>query len=400
MADELSAPLGRKSKSKSVEPGKKLGLAKMLPRIRFTSLPLTRMGFGLLTIIIIVIASRLVLVDDPQGGRPSAEVTISSNAGNNQIVAEVSADVPPSSEPIVPVTQSGGPSITTVGDDVPDSVVGTSAGVAALTEFGVLPDLVEETQLGPIPRTAPDGTTPFEAYARASVSANGSGAEALIAVIVTGMGLNEGGTLDAIERLPDNVTLGFVPYGRNLQRTTNTARTGGHELLLELPLEPFDYPENDPGPQTLLTGQPPRANLDRMFWLLARFGGYIGAINHMGARFTASAQDFNPVMEEMSVRGLGYVDDGSSNRSLAANLAQTNKVPFARANVQIDAVPSRAAINEALSELEKIAKENGQAVGVASALPVSVQAISDWARGLEDRGFLLVPVSAMMRDPD
>jgi len=136
-----------------------------------------------------------------------------------------------------------------------------------------------------------------------------------------------------------------------------------------------------------------------MFWLLARFGGYIGAINHMGARFTSSAEDFNPMMEEMSLRGLGYVDDGSSNRSLASNLAQTNKVPFARGDVQIDAVPSRAAITSALSALEAKAAENGRAVGIASALPVSVQSIADWARGLEERGFLLVPVSALMRNP-
>ena len=30
------------------------------------------------------------------------------------------------------------------------------------------------------------------------------------------------------------------------------AREAGHEVLLEVPMEPFDYPDNDPGPQTLL----------------------------------------------------------------------------------------------------------------------------------------------------
>ena len=50
-----------------------------------------------------------------------------------------------------------------------------------------------------------------------------------------------------------------------LDRTTGAARAAGHELFLEVPLEPFDYPDNDPGPETLLTGQPPRANLDKLY---------------------------------------------------------------------------------------------------------------------------------------
>lgn len=398
MSDELSAPLRGKSKTKSAKSEKKRDVLGFLRRINFAGLPLARIGFGLLALIVVGLIFRLALVDEPDGGRPSAEIAIATN-DSNPIAIEVIADPSPTA-PALPSESPGGPSITTIGDDVPDGAMGTSVGVGALTEFGVLPDLVEETQLGPIPRTGPDGTTPFTAYARASVTPGGSSDKPLIAIVVTGMGLNETGTIDAIEKLPDNVSLGFVPYGRNLQRATASARNGGHELLLEMPLEPFDYPENDPGPQTLLTGQPARANLDRMFWLLARFGGYIGAINHMGARFTASAEDFNPIMEEMSLRGLGFVDDGSSNRSLADNLAQTNKVPFARASVQIDAVPSRSSITTALSSLEALATENGSAIGIASALPVSVQSISDWARQLNDRGFQLVPVSALMRRPE
>jgi polysaccharide deacetylase 2 family uncharacterized protein YibQ len=215
------------------------------------------------------------------------------------------------------------------------------------------------------------------------------------------MGLSESGTLDAIRQLPENVTLAFAPYGESLQSTVGTARAEGHEVMLEIPLEPFDYPENDPGPHTLLTNQPPRANLERLFWLMARFGGYIGVVNYMGARFTSAAGDFTPVMEELGTRGLAYLDDGSSNRSLAAQLAASNNMPFARANVQIDTNPSRAAILDALAALEDQARANGSAIGVASALPVSINTVADWARGLEaDSDLLLVPVSTLMQVAD
>ena len=218
-----------------------------------------------------------------------------------------------------------------------------------------------------------------------------------VAIVVTGLGINEQGTLEAIAQLPDAVSLAFAPYGKTLARTVSVARANGHEVLLEVPLEPFDYPQNDPGPQTLLTGEATRANLDKLFWLMARFGGYVGLINNMGARFTASAADFSPVMEELGTRGLGYIDDGSSNRSLAPQLAAGNKVPCSRADVMIDTNPSRTPILAALGSLESKALQNGSAIGIVSALPISVQSVAEWSRELEAKGIRLVPISALMK---
>jgi hypothetical protein len=132
---------------------------------------------------------------------------------------------------------------------------------------------------------------------------------------------------------------------------------------------------------------------------MGRFGGYIGVINHMGAKFTSSAADFNPVMEELALRGLGYIDDGSSKRSLAANLAGNNRVSFGYGSVRIDTNPSRTAILDALSQLEQKAVANNGAIGIAMALPISINTINEWAKTLDDRNFILVPASAIMSKP-
>jgi len=131
---------------------------------------------------------------------------------------------------------------------------------------------------------------------------------------------------------------------------------------------------------------------------MSRFGGYAGLINNMGARFTASGADFGPMMEELGSRGLGYVDDGSSNRSLAPQLAAANRVPFARVDLVLDSNPAQAPIMAALAALEDKARQNGAAVGIVSALPVSVEAVSQWAAGLAAKGIALVPLSALMGD--
>ena len=375
MANDLTTPLtGRKRK-----PGAK------------RHLPIARTLFAVLALIGTAFVIRLLITDDPDGGRPSAEVPITSTRNSNS-VANAVADGPITIT-ADPQQYPAGSSITSV----PNSPASGSGSIIGLPDiFGALPDLSEETADGAIPRISAAGLTPFAAYSRPAQAAVASG-KPMVAIVVTGLGINEQGSLDAIDQLPDDVTLAFAPYGKTLTTTVAAARTAGHEVLLEVPLEPFDYPQNDPGPQTLLTGEPPRANLDKLFWLMARFGGYVGLINNMGARFTASAADFSPMMEELGARGLGFLDDGSSNRSLAPQLAQGNKVPFSRADVTIDANPSRQSILAALASLEAKALENGHAIGIVSALPISVGAVAEWSRQLEAKGIMLVPASALMK---
>ena len=374
MTDDLTTPLsGRKRKAGGIG-----------------SLPIARILFGVLALLAIGFVARVLIVDDPDGGRPSQEVAVTTTRNANDIANTV-ADGPVT---ITPDPQQfptdGSTTAITTGAGGPSSVTGLP------DIFGALPDLSEETADGPIPRISATGLTPFAAYAHPADQAITSD-DPLIAIIVTGLGINEQGSLNAIDNLPSTITLGFAPYGKALSTTVAAARTAGHEVLLEVPLEPFDYPQNDPGPQTLLTGEPARANLDKLFWLMSRFGGYVGLINNMGARFTASAADFAPMMEELGARGLGYIDDGSSNRSLAPQLAQGNKVPFSRADLTIDTNPSRASILSALASLEAKALENGHAIGIVSALPISINTIADWARDLESKGILLVPASALMK---
>ena len=164
-------------------------------------------------------------------------------------------------------------------------------------------------------------------------------------------------------------------------------------------MEPFDYPDNDPGPQTLLTSLDAGQNVDRPQWLMARMQGYVGIANFMGARFSASEQALAPVLRETAKRGLIYFDDGSSPRSLASQIAGANNVAFAKSDVTIDAVATAADIDRAHARLETIARDGGTAIGTASALPVSIERIVRWAKAAEGHGIALVPITAVVAKP-
>ena len=259
---------------------------------------------------------------------------------------------------------------------------------------GIDQRLLEKSRYGMIPVVS-DGLKPFTVYAGEADRVRAAKMP-VVAIVVGGLGVGAAKTADAIMKLPAAVTLAFTPYGSDPARLAERARALRHEVLLQIPMEPFDYPDNDPGPQTLLTTLAPEQNLDRLYWHLSRFQGYAGIANFMGARFVVSDAVMQPILREAARRGLGYLDDGSAPRSVAASLAAGQAMPFAMADLSIDAVPTSAEIDRALAKLEGLAKERGIAVGIASALPISIERIGVWIKTLEGHGIMLVPLTTAM----
>ncbi|MGH6838181.1 MAG: divergent polysaccharide deacetylase family protein [Methylocella sp.] len=284
------------------------------------------------------------------------------------------------------------------GGSAPDALVidvakALNTGLPAAAD----PRLIEQTPQGAVPRIGADGARPSEVYARPAVSSGGltQGAPR-IALLIGGMGLAPRATEAAIASLPGAVTLGFAPYGTDLARESARARAAGHEVVLQIPMEPFDFPRDNPGPHTLLAGAGKAANIDNLTWLMSRFTGYAGVANFLGGKLTADAKALTPVLREIAARGLFYVDDGTSAQSLAMTLAPGQALAAARADVVLDSTAEPEAIEAALTRLEAIARDKGVAIGVASALPASVETIGRFAHALEARGIALVPLSAAM----
>lgn len=241
---------------------------------------------------------------------------------------------------------------------------------------------------GPLPRIAPDGRVPAQAYARPFQS-NG---KPRVALIVGGLGLNPTTTRAAIERLPAEVTLSFVPYAEGLQGWIDLARAQGHEVMIEIPMEPTGYPANDPGPYTLLASSEPAEIEARLNWLLSRATGYFGVTNYLGDRFLTSEAGMTAFTGVLRQRGVAFLDDGSMSRSRGA---------WARASANriIDEQQSPAAIVGQLNALEALAKSRGQALGSGFSYPVTVEAVARWTAGLDARGLQLAPASAMANRP-
>ncbi len=249
-------------------------------------------------------------------------------------------------------------------------------------------------QVAALPRPAlPDARLPWRRNGQPFDEAD---ARPRVAVVLTGLGLASTMTEAAIKQLPPGITLSFTPYSRKLNQWIALARVNGHEVMLDLPMEPTSYPDDDPGPQALLTALSARQNLDRLRWTLDRATGYVGVATTMGSRFTASERHMSPILEELKARGLLFLDNRASEDSVADSLAAEIGVPRTVNDRSLDRVQaSRIAIDARLLQLENVARAQGFAVAMGRPYPVTIERLREWAQGLQARGLALAPISAL-----
>ncbi len=377
-ADDLSAPLGQGKKAKRFQ------LPVKAPAVIA----------GALGVVLTAFFGWALVSRDPMGGEPSAAITLAPPTDAKIVTADAPMSAPPPMRAEAPPAAPAQQNTVTIIDGFTGKRQEVPIGGATepAKPAGGDPRLLESTRHGMIPKISADGVRPSDFYARVPKDAAKTAAPR-IAIVVAGLGVGAKLTTDAIAKLPAPITLAFTPYGADAAAHAAKARESGHEILLQVAMEPFEYPDNDPGPQTLLTSLTFEQNIDRLYWMMSRFQGYVGVASYMGARFTATELSFVPILKEVSKRGLVYFDDGASSRSLAAQISGATQLAFGKSDIALDAVPSAAEIGKALLRLEAVARSNGVAIGTVSALPVSIDRIAQWAKSAESRGFVLVPIS-------
>jgi polysaccharide deacetylase 2 family uncharacterized protein YibQ len=374
LRDELNEPLGRAPKPPPVS-----------VRLR----PLARWGGRLVVAGLVVGAGALYWrITTP---RPAQVAVVPFDA----IKTVVATPAPsPTIEPVkVFPPPDGGVSVVRNGVSAPDGhspqIIDVAEALGRQSAARADRRLTETSKYGLLPRIAPDGVRPSDVYARPYAETAMTRGAPRIAVFVGGLGLDAKTTEAALSRLPPGVSLGFAPYGDDLAHTTANARATGHEIWLQAPME--GVAGAAPGPHTLKVAASEAENADSLRWLMARFTGYVGVSNYLGAKFTADPASVSPVLAEIARRGLIYLDDGSSAQSKAGDLAPGLGLKEGRVDIVVD-----GDLNDAFARAEDLARRRGSAVVFASALPTTLDSVARWASGLESKGFSLAPVSALV----
>jgi polysaccharide deacetylase 2 family uncharacterized protein YibQ len=254
------------------------------------------------------------------------------------------------------------------------------------------PALLRDTPFGKIPKPANDGRLAMNFYRGRF---DGGDNSPRVALIVGGLGLNKALTERAIDELPPEVSLAFAPYATELAFWTKKARKAGHEVLIELPMETYSGDPSALGAAGLLTSRTPSENLQRLDWLMSRFSGYFAATNYLGGKFAADPKAMAPVLTRLREAGVAYVDDTGA----AKTIAERNGAAVATVTRVIPPAPddtARRSVRRALDSLEKSAERDGAALGKTYAYAATIEEISKWTSGLEEKGLTLAPASSAL----
>lgn len=244
----------------------------------------------------------------------------------------------------------------------------------------------------PMPAVEPAGAPPWQRFAALTPEPQG---RPMIAIVIDDLGVDKRRSAQAIA-LPQPVTLAFLPYATELESQVQEARLLGHELLVHLPMEAKDQ-KRDPGPHALTTELGDDELLRRLRWDLDRFDGYVGVNNHMGSRFTRDRHAMELIMRELKSRGLLFLDSRTVPDSVGPEIARELQIPFAARQVFLDDDQSAKEVEARLAETARIARTHGYAIAVGHPHDGTLQALHEWMARVQDDGFTLVPVSAIVR---
>ena len=244
----------------------------------------------------------------------------------------------------------------------------------------------------PIAPVQPPPGTPL--WKKNSVPSRAPADKPAIAIVIDDMGVDRKRSTRTAA-LPAPLTLAWLPYAHDLPAQSRAARAAGHELLLHLPMEPSG--RADPGPDALLVSLGKAEIVRRAKAALDSFDGFVGVNNHMGSRFTADHAAMAVVLPEIARRGLLWLDSRTTPKSAGLSIAQELKMPYAGRDVFLDNEMTVPAVRAQLAKTEQIARSQGYAIAIGHPHDATIEALASWLPEVQKRGFVLVPVSAVVR---
>lgn len=273
-----------------------------------------------------------------------------------------------------------------------DASAVTSIQASSSPIVEVSQDMLDKTAGVTLPRISSAGTKPWQYYVKTFRRQNEL---PLIAIVITGLGQGKHAT-DMALALDDRFSLSFSPYGSSVASWAAASRLTGHEMYVDLPVQTASYPNEDPGPYSILLQHSNTENIKNLFWAMSRFQGYAGLVTPPTEIMTTSADTYKPVAEEIARRGVMLLIGHSATEASPDKEDEKNKVKelvSLNADVWLDEELTDMAIQARLATLEQMAQRNGMAIGVMRAYPLSLKQIDHWQKTIGERGVVLTPLS-------
>ena len=195
--------------------------------------------------------------------------------------------------------------------------------------------------------------------------------------------------------LDNQLTFAVLPQAPHTRSIAKTIHKNGGELMLHLPMEPSEYPSVDPGPGALLSSMSADELLAQLKKHLDEVPGIKGVNNHMGSKLTAQSTRIYQIFSILKQEGLFFIDSRSTADTVGRPSARLFQIPFAERDVFIDHDQKPDAIRGQIRRLIRVAKKNGEAIGIAHPSKTTYQVLKEMLPELKKK-VRLVPASEVV----
>ncbi len=216
-----------------------------------------------------------------------------------------------------------------------------------------------------------------------------------VAIIVDDVGANME-PLMALLSLNAPLTFSILPSREFSAEAGEMIRKRGQEVMLHLPMEPMDYPRNNPGKGALMVQMAEPEIRRQLQRFLDEFPGIVGVNNHMGSRFTQDSRQMAIVLDELKKRNLFFVDSLTIGASVAYKESARLGVPHARRDVFLDHVDDPETITAQVEKMIRLAKRNGSAVAICHPRKNTITVLRKAVQRMKAEGIEIVPVSTLV----
>ena len=223
-----------------------------------------------------------------------------------------------------------------------------------------------------------------------------SGVEKQLAIVIDDIGYD----LAAVNRLLGTkipITFAILPHCPYSAQAAEKAHEAGREILLHLPMEPYGYPEKNPGEGAMylsMSREELKMEIERDIRSVPHI---IGANNHMGSRFMEDGALVEVILDSLKNHNLFFVDSMTTSHSKGSAVAKKVGIGHATRDVFIDNGQNFDETFGILNDIIDTRDDWTSLTLIGHPHNSTIEAIEQAVPLLKQKGIRVVPVSRMIR---
>ncbi len=143
-----------------------------------------------------------------------------------------------------------------------------------------------------------------------------------VSIFITELGENYQKSYNDIFKIVHPINYAVLPDRKYTKKYIELITKAGYELIINIPMEPIDYPMTNPGKNSIFVKMNQHEINNMMDSFIKDFPNAKGALNYLGSLVTTDEEISKIFLKKLKEKNLYFVDNLTPTSSLAYNCAQ------------------------------------------------------------------------------